>query len=484
MSVQEGEAQNHPRPFKGLLGGLDLKAIARAFGPCSGWLNRHAPGLYLAYALPLILVLSLAMPPLSAPDEWDHTARALTIAHGHLAPSVTEDGKQVSTIGQTYQSVVLDAHAALWKNHRWSWGPFLQHRADRWGKAVLPAHYASQGYFPLGYVPQALFLRTAMMAKWPIVSTLRWGRLFLGTLYCLGAAALLAWARSGRVALLMVLACPLSLYLFASFSPDPLMILLSAYIAIGLARYWGQSGIPRSAVFPVLAAVFIVSILKIVYVPVFVIVLIGLRKAIFKSLVPALLAGAGMIAAFAWNTVYVQPPDRLAAGIDPAAQLHFLISNPLVVFPIAAHTLAAIKLWFLLDWFNYTKVHWPALPFYPVVIMLAGMFAVFILDPLRPAGSRVAAGLWALGAMLLTMALTFAALYLAWTKVGSLGPVEGFQGRYLLPLLPFLLLALGLLPEWPKTRQAVLCLVTPLWLAACAVMTVWLATTYVLPFYP
>jgi len=463
---------------------LANKNIAQILCFLADWIDGHAPQIYLVYALPLILFLSLAMPPLSAPDEWDHTARALNIAQGHMAPSVSKDGKLVSSLGQNYQAVVLDSHAALWKNHRWSWAPFMSHLDDPWGDSFLPANYASQGYFPLGYVPQIIFLCAARMAKWPIVSSLRWGRLFMGALYCLGAAALLAWARSARVALLMVLGCPLSLFLFASFSPDPLILLLTTFIAIGLARYWNQSRIPRHTVFLVLLAAFVICSLKIVYLPVFMLLLVGFRKAIFKSPATALFAGGAIFAALSWNAIYVQPPDRLAAGIDPAAQLHFLMADPLVVFPVAMHTLEVTKLKFLFDWFNFTKVHWPELSPSVIVIMLSGMALIFIMDPLRVAYSKKEAGSWSFASVLLTTGLSFAALYLAWTKVGSMGAVQGFQGRYLLPLLPLLLLTAGLLPSWPQARQAVLCLVTPLWLAGCAVITVWIATSYVLPYYP
>ncbi len=484
MSFPRGATSGYLQSLGSLYHRFTEQDIAHKFTLCAGWLNRSAPKIYLAYALPLILFLSLVMPPLSAPDEWDHTARAISIAHGHLTPSRSEDGKRVALIDQNFLVLVLDIHKALWKKHRWSWAPMMQHRADVWGNTFLPDNYASQGYFPLGFVPQVLFLRAAIMAKWPMVASLRWGRLFLGVIYSLCAAALLAWARSSRMALLMVFACPLSLFLFASFSPDPVIILLASFLAISLSRNWGRPDVPQFTALAALFAGFVICALKTVYLPLFLLFLIGYRKAVLKSLTSTLLAGGAILAALLWNRLYVQPPDRSAEGIDPAAQMHFLLSDPLVVFPVAIHTLTAIKAWFLLDLFNFTKVHWPALPFHFMVIMLAGMALVFVLDPLRPPNGKAEAGLWSLGAILLTMALSFAALYLSWTKVGSMGPVQGFQGRYLLPLLPLLLLSFGLLPYWQKVRHAALCLVMPLWLTASAIATVWLATNYVLPYYP
>jgi hypothetical protein len=136
--------------------------------------------------------------------------------------------------------------------------------------------------------------------------------------------------------------------------------------------------------------------------------------------------------------------------VDPDAQLAGMLAAPVDYLAVLARTLVSAP-------FLAQLVLGPIAIIGPGVALAPGLFAVLVLAlagiaaapaPATARGlRRVAAGI-----TLATLGLILTLLYLQWTRVG--GPVvDGFQGRYLLPLAPLLL---ALLPAGGARMPAAL----------------------------
>ena len=85
----------------------------------------------------------------------------------------------------------------------------------------------------------------------------------------------------------------------------------------------------------------------------------------------------------------------------------------------------------------------------PVVLMWTIALATGLCELFgRPSRWSVLRIGWVLAVLLMTLDLIYLSQYLSFTEVGS-RLVQGVQGRYLLPLLPFVLLAAPALPLSP-----------------------------------
>ena len=103
-----------------------------------------------------------------------------------------------------------------------------------------------------------------------------------------------------------------------------------------------------------------------------------------------------------------------------------------------------------------------------LIVAVAGLLAATILSdapiaprPLRSSQTRLLAA----AIVVLTLGLILTLLYLQWTRLG--GPViDGFNGRYLYPLAPLILLMI------PATGKPLFRLPSSAWLLALAVVSV------------
>jgi uncharacterized membrane protein len=143
--------------------------------------------------------------------------------------------------------------------------------------------------------------------------------------------------------------------------------------------------------------------------------------------------------------------------VDPTAQLQFVFNHPLCFFHIIGSGLAQ---WGLHYWHEAVGVFdWLTLPA-PSWILLGVTLSLVVticsceLESLRLTGTfRLFSFAMAAAGLLLTALI----VYLAWNTVGA-PQLEGWQGRYAIPLLP--LVALAVANEWLRR---------PRWITDCAI---------------
>jgi uncharacterized membrane protein len=175
--------------------------------------------------------------------------------------------------------------------------------------------------------------------------------------------------------------------------------------------------------------------------------------AVARALVASV--GAGLVATAAWgayaSSVY-QPPRHspLYAGrlgrftvfthVDPQRQERLVLHHPWRFVQTITHTLSTF-------WSDMLRETVAQLPLWrvPVAIVVGGVAIVAVGAAAPDVASEPLLG-WRSRVLLVALAgVTFVALmllaYVGWNAVGS-PRIEAFQGRYLLPLVPLLLLAL------------------------------------------
>ena len=306
---------------------------------------------------------------------------------------------------------------------------------------------------PLAYVPQALGITLARILGLGGLGLLYMGRLF--NLAFLGSMGYLAMRRLpfGREVLFGVYMLPMTLHLAASLSYDVMIIGCSGYFgAVCLDLAFRQERVrPRDVI--LLALVLgIMGPCKMVYgVIAGYCLLIPVRKfGDWKKWTgsAALVLGAFALSMFLVNrgtvSMYVEATDSYMAWAgEEGYTLSWLVHNPKFVLKMCYDTLA---------WKGeslFTGMMGGALgnldpvlntPFWVILAMWAILWVLALAGP-GERGPEMSMGqkawIWFLSLACLG-ALMFSML-LGWTPV-SATKIEGVQGRYLLPLLPMLLL--------------------------------------------
>ena len=298
-------------------------------------------------------------------------------------------------------------------------------------------------YSPAGYLPQIAAIWTATALGWSVEAMVRLGRILNAALTL--SLFLLAFriAPSGRLYLLLLALMPMTAAMAASLGQDGLVLGtcgLAAALALRARREARWSG---RALLLLAASGAVLALTKIVYLPLLLLAVLpvppGAARARWIGAPLALtLACAGL--AFAWLRGNAASVVRHAPGIpDPGGQIAFLKAHPLDFLVVLSNTAVERSGWIALSAFNFG---W--LTVGPVVLaaILAGgavAFAWWRGEPAAGVPDRPWR-LWAAILVLIVTAAVAATMYIAATPVAE-PIVHGLQGRYLLPLLPIVLLA-------------------------------------------
>ena len=433
------------------------------------------PLLFLLCAAPVLIFLALAVPTGEAPDEVAHMVRMESLLHGtvigHRATKPDALGRIVPDSGVTANAGLLAA------GFTFKPGTILAERTMTRARAAELAALQWEPepgfvsvpntavYAPLFYAPGALGMlaaRTLGHGPWRAIMAARLAN--AAAYIALGLAALLL-ARRLRGLLFAVLLLPMSLWLAASCNQDGIMIGTAALAAALLTR-----GTPASW-WAGVAAVALMALAKPLYLP-----LAGIALALLpgRGALPGLRI-AGLLAmalpTLAWYAVAqrvamvpftqaaaYQPgpnwpgdPTLTLTVADPALQLQVLLNRPLLLVTLPIRTMIAQGSWLAWEAVGLLGILDILLPIALYAVWLTAIGLVLLGECLasrrEPPGPRAIASLWMLACFAATVFAVFDGQYLSWTLTGW-AEIQGMQGRYFIPLLPFLGLAL------PRVRTA------------------------------
>jgi uncharacterized membrane protein len=432
---------------------LRIGAFDKAAQEIAVLFERYLPILYITVALPVVIFLAIARQPLSVADEWSHVARAAQLADGIIfTERAVKDLPPLGSIDPEFQKLKELVH----QHRRTRLSEVLDHyESFRWSKNRVLTIYNSSVYFPAAFFPQVLYVLIGRQFDLGIVQTLRVGSLLNGILCVLIAAMALHLMRSGRNPLFVVLSLPMTLFQFASFSPDGLLIVSGALTAASVSNLWSHDKAPSYAALSLLALCgALLCATKIVYMPLilFATLAVGLhpRATIPFRRLAALSFVSTVLISVLWHKASRagQVNHWFVPGISQSDQIAFLLSNPLAITKVVAETFSAYSWTYVeqaigtLGWLDAPISH-------TGTITLAVCFLIAAAGDLASRRSRIpkSISLVLAAAILVSMGGVFLGLYLIGNPVGSVGPIQGVQGRYFLPIIPFMILLLPSLAD-------------------------------------
>ena len=451
-------------------------ATARSKVLCFFFSKKKAflPLAFLLLALPSAVTLALITPPGHVPDEYNHACRADSLLHGALIGHRGQiDGQIVSGVAcnEGLRLIIqlparpTDPTPEIYtrKMDRFS-------RRIAWsaGPAFLEAGSIA-GYMPVFYVPGALAIGvTRAFGGLPAAAFRAMRFANLACFAVIGAFALgIAQRKRGLMACTLLL--PMTLSLAASCSQDGLLIACAALACACLTR----AGVPGSERWRAAAAVLLAVVIasKPPYAPLALLLFLPAPRPFWPTLAVCALV---VLPAVGWVGLELHetsvPPHlppapagplwpgapAMFSGPDFAAQFRVLTVRPWRLIALPWRALVSAREALLrqaIGVLDYLSLVLPA-PLYG--LWLAALGAGALSDAFSGAGPvRNQARLLPVTAVFLSATAVALALYLQWTPVG-MPWIGGLEGRYFLPFLPVLALAL---PGWagPRMSRALLC---------------------------
>lgn len=426
------------------------------------WVRTACPWLFLVLCLASALFQVWHMPPFQGPDELAHAYRIDLATFGQpVAERVHK--KNVVAGGATdlslYEATLPFDNIRFNSNEKADVVDFTAADRSRWdGRTTRTGYPGSAIYPPFFYLPQAAGLALGKFTKLPVVQSLYLARA-ANALTCilLGFAALLI---AGRARLLMfsLLLLPMSVAVYSTMGNDGLMVATTALGCAVISRgmYEGRP-LRGSEVMTAAVCFALIGMTKLPYMFIGLVFLVcPVERPRWRWIGAATVIGCS-IAWTLWMSFVVQTALTAPGGpVDPARQVHYLLTHPLDIWSIGVATLKA-------NWRPYVDMFvgvlgWldTSLPpgYHRAAWVVLGLALLASLSRGRPREWRWVPPV-ALGLVVLVFGAIHGALYVTWTDVAA-KVVSGVQGRYLIPLALMACLAVeGARPLLPRTRAGV-----------------------------
>lgn len=429
-------------------------------------------------------------PPFSAPDEGAHWIRACHCSQGDFFGKRYDDSKAGFIGGEVPAAMHLVFEDFVPPGSITHGLPLVyQYRREAMRAAAsrvdlgpkTPSSFGSQIaiYNPIVYLPASLGIAFSRSLDARPLVIYYCGRLGNVAGYLLLVALAIAITPVHKWIMLLVALTPMSMYLSGVYSADSVTIGL-CFLTIAMVlrcALVSETVTPKDAVHLGIVLCLTALTKQTFILLVLLFFLIPRRK--FEGTRRYLWAIGGAVVlpvllAFGWALCVRSLFVPSLPGVDPPAQLQYVLGHPFHFLRLLCEAMLQTESYFCvigalgnldvgLPWFFY-PLYWLAL------------LATAYLDADKPMPLGWPVKTAALGLAVLTLVAIHSAMYLSWNAVGA-DQLVGMQPRYLLPLLPLLLLSLRKRkPSGPIARYvpaAVTMLLAPLVsLAAVLVMMV------------
>jgi uncharacterized membrane protein len=456
-------------------GGNELPArMARLRG---WWRRNWLPLMFLLCALPTGMGVILLTPIGEVPDEPQHISRADGLLSGQIL-GTTKPGSATAGVTMNAALFVVTITEIPSMNHplpdsarhlaeavRWN--------DERYGADKIFCTTQMVRYFPVFYTPGALGILAGQTLRISPLYSLFLGRAFMLLSYLGMGATALRLARSGRPLLFTVLTLPMCLYLAGSFNQDGPMIGAAVLAAALLTR--PRRG-PSWEWFLALLLLTLIACAKAPYGWLLFAGLLPWSSGDFRRRLAWVAVAVAMPALWLWvargagdwpwpRTAY--HPGPLWPG-DPTIWLtttsvrdniEVLLAHPaqIVLLPLRSLISQEPAIWHQMigsiGWsIGMPLIGWlgPPLPAVQyagwVLASAVSLLAVMVKEPAGVQGWMRSAYILMLLSTVISVALS---AYVTFTSVGNTS-IDGMQGRYLLPVIPFLLFVMPLAQSWRK----------------------------------
>ena len=419
---------------------IALCALCFYLKKSKGWQHHQ---LFLLFSIVIGLIYVFAMPPGTAPDEPNHFRRAYEVSEGKFISSRQDaagEGGNVlpNAINELFKAGPIDVKyrdfpSAVSESNQDSGESF-----QNFGNTAL--------YSPIVYAPQAVGILIGRILHLPMIAIFYLARIFnLAFWILLGYYAVKKIPLAKNV-LLLILFLPISMQAAASCQADAITNASAiALFAFTLHKIKTPKMLTAKEYILVAALAFLVSMSKIVYLPLCFLLLL-LPKKCFKTKKEKLLKVGGLLFAIVvvnllWLAISAGFLVEFREGVNSAEQVKFILANPLRYLMIVGSSIVEHGIFYFFTFFGSILAHFNIGLAEPYILFLA--FFIFYTymqesqkDFVLTAKQKVFIGIISLACF----GLIFTSIYVQWTAVGS-SLIEGIQGRYFIPLaLPILFL--------------------------------------------
>ena len=427
-------------------------------------------------SIPLVLLT----PPFQVPDEVQHFYRAYQLSEFRIRAEV-QNGVAGGTLPDSLPQL---ANSSVYTQDGMHYPPTPSPISKTLKLASIPLNASarrfvairgSAGYSPLPYLPQVLAMVVGRWFGLGPLYLLYLGRLF-NCLAALGLAGLAVYLMPVAAELIMVVGLlPMSLYLYASLSPDAAVIscaLLFTALSFS-ASTRGKWEVWELAVAAAAGAVF--CSVKPVYAPILLAGVVPglLRRGNVANVIRShvILLGAALGVAAGWLELAKSSMASTVGEGHPALQMSFVLHQPISFMRALVHSLGILpatrRYIEMVGDFGWLTVPFPAVFFFVYLLPLVNFLIVWKVGTRGSEKRSVPCAVWYLALAVASAFLVMTALYIVSTQVGG-NEVTGVQGRYFIPILVLggmaaIELAPGRRPSAPSWRNLA-------WIAAIIVV--------------
>lgn len=460
--------------------------------------------LFLLIAILFGTVFVFSNPPGFGIDERAHFMRSYMVAHLNINPdrnttTGTFGGNLPDNLAgfvafsttdlmlnKKYTNIFNRKDADISKYNRYSNETFSKNLINN--EATNKQLLASLAYSPLGYIGFAASERLAELINLSIINTLYFARVFGLAAYIIAIFCAIRIAKNYKWLIVVIALLPTSLFQASTISLDPIVTASSILLFAALTRHWAKKNKPEKAWVNIiiLCSLTALALTKIPYLGLLIIPVL-LPKEVFWTrkleiywktlwlIVPS-------ITALAWIIFNAKVSKQLVilqtSGVaDTSKQISVIVHEPLRFIEVLAYTYyqnADRMLSSLIGLIGDRQVGLTSAIMFILAFTALGLAGLFYKQLQTPKAIEQRQWLAIGSAIIAVILIMSTTLYLTFTPVRE-DMILGLQGRYFLPILPFILILLIKLSPLkiiePKTKALIIALSsTILMLASTALL--------------
>lgn len=440
--------------------------------------TKRLESIFVWIALIAGLIMIMIEPPMSCPDERVHFLNAYAVSTGQLVPHV-EDGVLKKTFPQNYVQYIdemTERYAAGNLNEKnnfrdWYYGSWLKEGQTEkvgityWTIDTNPVAYICAG------IAMAIFRMVFQLFSPGLV--LPYNLIMVGKMANLVFYICMCYAALRRVPVLkktmfLLALMPMALYQAASLNYDALLISACFYLFAFICQvvYSYDYEITFRDILSILGIAIILAGVKQAYVflllPLFAIPqkCFGSRKRFIQCIALVVITFVviwgiprAVIAAYQTN-----PTDETLAMSE---QFRFIMGNPLSVFTTIGASLYKFRGFYLNGFVGILGQLDTNFPLLFHVLFWIAIITVIIADTADIQNITTRFKVLSVIGVILSIIAVFMGIYLLWTSITQgIGAdfVDGVQGRYFIPLAPFVMVLLARENDYlraPRKRNVV-----------------------------
>ncbi len=405
-----------------------------------GWQHHR---LFLVFSIVIGLVYVFAMPPGVAPDEPNHFRRAYEVSEGKfISARESADGEGGNYLPNSINEIFRVEPGAM----RYSDMPNIVAESSQPASEVFQNFGNTALYSPIVYVPQATGILVGRVLHLPMIIIFYLARISNLVFWIIIGYFAIKKLPFGKNVLLLVLFLPISMQAASSCQADAITnISAIALFAVVLDKIKSRKILSTKEYITTIALAFVVSMSKIVYLPLIFLLLL-LPKECFKGKRErALKIGLALLAIVAVNLMWLAISAgflvQFREGVNSGEQVKFILSNPIRYLMIVGTSIVDQGIFYFFSFFGSNLAHFNIGLAEPYILFLAFFIFYTYMKESRKAIDLSIKQKTVIGIIsIICIGLIFTSIYVQWTAVGN-PIIEGIQGRYFIPLaLPILFL--------------------------------------------